>query len=142
MPAAAVSPEVEKADCDRRWAYLKDQGWKVTDEGIVLDTSDSRWHKSDRILIEYVEGLPFEEGVRAAYGIRTTEDARGREAGERAAPAEGEAMRTPHPARAGRRRGCLPNRLAPIIERSESWHGRPSSSAIFPARKSATTEMP
>ena len=61
------SPEQEKADCDRRWAYLKEQGWKLTEEGLVLDTSDSRWSKTDRILIEYVEGLPFHEGVRAAY---------------------------------------------------------------------------
>jgi hypothetical protein len=53
---------------ERRWAHLQASGWRLTEEGLVLDTSDPRWHKSGRILVPYAEGVPFEEGVRAAYG--------------------------------------------------------------------------
>ena len=52
---------------ERRLAYIKAKGWKLTPEGWRLDTSDTRWHKQAHRLVPYVEGLSFEDGVEIAW---------------------------------------------------------------------------
>lgn len=66
--AAGVALQAEREAHERRLGYLAEHGWTLTEEGLVKDTSDSRWHKQSRILVPYYEGVSFEEGVRTAYG--------------------------------------------------------------------------
>jgi len=63
----AVAEQASLEAHNRRLAYIQEQGWRVTPEGIMLDTSDPRWSKRDRILVAYDPAVTFEQGVRSAY---------------------------------------------------------------------------
>jgi hypothetical protein len=64
---SAVKQEAERRHHLRRWAYLRECGWELTPEGLILDTSDSVKHTQSREIVEYVEALPFETGVSSAW---------------------------------------------------------------------------
>jgi hypothetical protein len=65
--AAGVAQQTEREAHERRLGYLAEKGWRLTEEGLILDTSDGRWSKTSREIVEYADGLSFEEAVSAAW---------------------------------------------------------------------------
>jgi hypothetical protein len=64
---AAVAKQREREDHERRMADLAEKGWRLTEEGLILDTSDGRWSKTSREIVEFADGLSFEEAVKSAW---------------------------------------------------------------------------
>ena len=65
--AAGVAQQTEREAHERRLGYLAEKGWRLTEEGLILDTSDGRWSKTSREIVECADGLTFEDAVKSAW---------------------------------------------------------------------------
>ena len=79
----AAAEERAQAEHEARWDYLKTRGWELTPEGLVLDTSDSRWATTSSEVVEYDPALSFEDAVRAAWHRQKRAEAEELRAGRR-----------------------------------------------------------
>jgi hypothetical protein len=64
---SGVAQRAEREAHARRLAYLLETGWQLTEEGWIKDTSSSRWSKTSREIVQYDEGLSFEDGVKCTW---------------------------------------------------------------------------